>query len=117
MTPSKLYQRSKLKQTASALNGSPSWNVTSSRSSNVQSRPSSLNRGGSRMTGSEDAPNTSWPPATSPESPPSSPSSSPPHEASTRAPATTAETAANLRDRLVVRISHLTQSSTVRAHP
>ena len=26
--PVKLYQRSKLKQTASALNGSPSWNVT-----------------------------------------------------------------------------------------
>ena len=38
----KLYQRSKLKQTASALNGSPSWNVTPSWSVNVQVRPSSL---------------------------------------------------------------------------
>ena len=38
----KLYQRSKLKHTAAALNGSPSWNVTPVCSSNVQASPSSL---------------------------------------------------------------------------
>ena len=36
----KLYQRSKLKQTASALNGVPSWNVTPWRRLNVQDMPS-----------------------------------------------------------------------------
>jgi hypothetical protein len=40
--PVKLYQRSKLVQTASASNGSPSWKVTPSRRLNTHSRPSSL---------------------------------------------------------------------------
>src|SRR5215204_1096784 len=56
------------------------------------------------MIGSADAPKTSEPPAVPSAPSPSSPSSSPPHETSTMAPATRAETAANLRDSLVVRI-------------
>src|SRR5512133_26622 len=40
--PAKLYQRSKLKQTAAALNGVPSWNLTPRRRKNVQVRPSLL---------------------------------------------------------------------------
>ena len=38
----KLYQRSKLKQTASALKSVPSWNLTPSRSVNVNTVASSL---------------------------------------------------------------------------
>ena len=38
----RLYQRLKLKQTASALNGVPSWNVTPSRRVKVHSVPSGL---------------------------------------------------------------------------
>ena len=37
-----MYQRSKLAQTASALNGVPSWNLTPSRRWNVHVRPSLL---------------------------------------------------------------------------
>ena len=38
----KLYQRSKLAQTASALKSVPSWNFTPSLSLKVQTLPSSL---------------------------------------------------------------------------
>src|SRR5664280_392885 len=40
--PLKLYQRSKLKQTAAALNSVPSWNFTFLRRLNVQVMPSGL---------------------------------------------------------------------------
>ena len=49
--PVKLYQRSKLVQTASASKGSPSWKLTPSRRLNVQSRPSSLTAHSSASAG------------------------------------------------------------------
>ena len=53
--PSKLYQRSKLAQTASALKSVPSWNFTPSLSVNSWVRPSSLDSQDSASSGAGSA--------------------------------------------------------------